>query len=95
MKIGEKFIDGEGSTFHVQRTFDPNPALKAAAELRSHGVTGFGESRHVARVPGYLIAEWCKEAGIDASDHEARKELLHKKIQSGEFSALRVWEGTY
>jgi hypothetical protein len=95
MKIKEEFIDGEGDTFHVKRTYDPTPTLERVRQMRSHGVQDLGESRHVGTVPGWLIAEWCKEAGVSYSDSNARNEIIRKKLMSGEFSALRNWQGAF
>jgi hypothetical protein len=33
--------------------------------------------------------------GIKWGDVEARREVVKKKILSGEFDKLRVWKGTY
>ena len=95
MKISEQFIDGDGDTFHVKRTFDPNPTLKSVAELRSAGVGDLGESKHVGRVPGWLVSEWLKEAGVRWDDIAARDDVVRKKMLSGDFAAFRNWEGTY
>lgn len=95
MKTKEEFIDGEGSTFHVKRTFDPNPTLTSVAALRQANVQDFGESKHVGRVPGWLIAEWLKEAGVRWDDVAARDDVIRKKMLSGEFNAFRNWQGTY
>ena len=95
MKISEQFIDGEGDTFHVKRTFDPNPTLQSVADLRSVGADSMGDSKHVGRVPGWLLAEWLKEAGVRWDDIAARDDVIRKKMLSGEFSALRNWGGSY
>lgn len=95
MKIGEKFIDDEGSKFVVQKTYDPNPTLGAVAALRSAGLQGFGENKHVARIPGWMVTEWLKEAGVRWDDVKARDEIVHKKLMSGEFSKLRNWQGNF
>ena len=47
------------------------------------------------RIPVHLVAEWVKEAGIAWSDNEAKKDLIHKKMLSGEFDDFRVWKGKY
>jgi hypothetical protein len=95
MKIGEKFIDGEGDTFHVQKTFDPNPTLESARQARDRAEGQTGEYRHVGRFPAWLIEMWCKEAGVRPDDVQARQEVMRKKIMSGEFSAFRNWEGSF
>jgi hypothetical protein len=38
---------------------------------------------------------WLKEAGVRWDDHEAKKQIIRKKLLSGDFAAFRVWEGTY
>lgn len=95
MKIREKFINDEGTKFVVQKTYDPNPTLESAAELRSAGVGQTGDKRLVGRVPGWLISQWCKEAGVAPDDVQARQEIIRKKMLSGEFNAFRVWNGTF
>jgi hypothetical protein len=93
--ISEKFIDGDGDTFHVKKTFDAKPTLDAVAQLRSAEVGSIGESKHIGRVPGWMIAEWLKEAGVRWDDIEARDEVVKRKMLSGEVAALRNWTGTY
>ena len=95
MKIGERFINDEGSKFVVQSTYDFNPVLQRAAALRAAGDGRVGESRHVATVPIELIQQWCKEAGVAWSDIEGRKEVVKRKLMSGDNSQFRVWGGRY
>lgn len=95
MLIKEEFIDGEGDTFHVKRTFDPNPSMDGVKALRDAEVGHKGESRHIGRVPGWLLALWLKEAGVAWSDIKARDEVIKKKMMSGDYSAFRNWGGTY
>lgn len=95
MKIGEQFIDGEGTQFHVKQTFDPNPTLESVGELRELFGKQAGEKRHVGRVPGWLISHWLKEAGVRWDDIGARQDVIKRKMLSGDFAAFRTWEGTY
>jgi hypothetical protein len=95
MKIGEKYIDADGSKFVIQTTYDFNPVLDRAATLRSIGDGRVGESRHVATLPLALIREWCKEAGVAWSDIEGRKEVVKRKLMDRDFSQFRVWGGSY
>lgn len=94
MKIGEQFIDGEGDTFYVKNTYTAQPVLERVAEMKSHGHIGMGESRHVGSIPMHIYTQWAKEAGVPWGGEEHR-EIVKKKMLSGEFSKLRLWEGNY
>ena len=94
-QIGERVFDDDGTMLTVKKTYDVQPTLDAVQQLRSVGASSFGESKHVGRVPGWMITEWLKEAGVRWDDIPARNEVIRKKMMSGEFSALRNWEGTY
>ena len=93
-KIAEQVFQDENKLI-VKETHDLSPVLKSAADLRSHGHTGFSENRHVARVPLALVAQWARDAGIKWDDKPAMQEMLSRKMMSGEFSAFRVWEGKF
>lgn len=94
MKLAEKWFEQDGKVIH-QRTFDPNQALKAARNLRDAGGDLVSDSKTIGVVPGWLWAQWLKEAGVKPSDHDAAREVLDRKLMSGEFANLRVWGGTY
>ena len=94
MLISERFeLDGE-KLVH-QRTHDFTPVLDRAALLRSEGYTTFSESWHVGTIPMALVTEWLTEAGVSWDDHAARQEVIKRKLLDGEFSKLRVHEGTF
>ena len=92
-KTGEKFIDHHDGTFTVQKTHDVEPYLDKAAALRSMGATTMGESWHIASIPSFMIYEWAKEAGVNPNDTEAVKEVMMKKLMSGDASKFRVHQG--
>lgn len=79
----------------IRKQFDNNPYLEEAKQIRDQGLGQTGENRLVGRIPVHLVAEWVKEAGIAWSDNEAKKDLIHKKMLSGEFDAFRIWKGKY
>ena len=79
----------------INREYDVQPLLEKQKMLRDAGAENFGESKYVGSVPMYLVEEWCKEAGLKPDDTEARKEVLRKKLLSGEFDKLRVWKGNF
>lgn len=79
----------------IQNTYDNAPVLEKAKQLRDAGCTDMGESKLVGHIPMYLVTEWMKEAGLKPDDTEARKEIIRKKMLSGDFDKFRVWKGTY
>ena len=93
MKIGEK-IHHDGDKIIVQKTYDNTPVLErvAAAKQLNGGIVG--ENRFVGSVPLHLLGQWAKEAGIKWDD-PAMKDVLKRKLMSGEFAKLRAWEGKY
>ena len=92
MKIGERFIDGDGSTFHVQRTYDVEPALDHAARLRSAGA-GKGETFwHVGSIPTVVLEIWAKEAGVYVHSPEM-DEVIKRKLNDPDWAKLRIVDG--
>lgn len=93
MKIGEKWVQEGDKIIHVkQHDFTQN--IEYAKRLRDAGCAKFGESRLIGTVDAALVNEWLKEAGISWND-PARSDVIKRKMLSGEFDKLRVWEGTY
>ena len=96
MKVGEKILyDHAEDKVVIQKTHDVNPELHRAQMLRDAGVGQTGEKRLVGTIPLNLIAEWCKEAGVKWDDIQARRDVVKRKILSGEFDKFRVWKGRY
>ena len=96
MKIKEiVHHDDGGDTLTIERVYDSQPVLDSVKQIKDAGLGQTGDKRLVGRIPLHIMAQWLKEAGISWSDHEAAKEVIKRKILSGDFSKLRVWEGTY
>jgi len=96
MKIGEKIMfDHAENKVVLQKTHDVNPEMHQAKMFREAGVGQSGEHRLVGTIPLHMIAEWCKEAGVNWDDTQARSEVVKRKILSGEFDKFRVWKGRY
>jgi hypothetical protein len=93
-KISEK-ISFEHDHMVIKQRHDVSQALKDAKLARDAGVGMSGENRIVGFLEPAIIGAWLKEAGVAWSDTEAAKEVVQKKIISGEFDKFRVWEGTY
>jgi len=79
----------------IKQRHDVSQALKDARMARDAGIGMSGENRIVGFLQPAIIGAWLKEAGVAWSDTEAAKEVVQKKIISGEFDKFRVWEGTY
>ena len=80
----------------IKKTFDATPMLEDAKHARETTENAFGSDyKHVGNVSMGLLGVWLKEAGVSWSDTEAAKEVVKRKMMSGEFSKFRVWEGSY
>ena len=79
----------------IKKTHDVTDDLHRARVLRDASVGCKGDKRLIGSIPMALITQWLKEAGVDHSDHDARQQVIKRKILSGEFDKFRVWKGTY
>jgi hypothetical protein len=94
-KISEKF-SFEDDKLLIKKTFDASNMLNDAQHARETTQNSFGSDyKHVGNVDLGLLGIWLKEAGVSWEDTEAMKEVIKRKMMSNEFSALRVWEGSY
>ena len=93
-KISE-IIDFEHDHMVIKKKHDVSQSLRDALAAKDAGIGMSGENRLVGFLDGAVLAQWLKEAGVSWSDTEAAKEVVKRKMMSGEFSKLRVWEGSY
>jgi len=93
-KISET-ISFEHDHMVIKQRHDVSQALKDARTARDAGVGMSGENRLAGFLDGAVLAAWLKEAGVAWSDTEAAKEVVKRKMMSGEFAKFRVWEGSY
>lgn len=94
-KVSEKF-SFDGDNLIIKKTFDASHMLDDAKHARETTKNSFGSDyKHVGNVDMGLLGVWLKEAGVEWTDTEAIKDVLKRKLMSNEFSALRVWEGSY
>ena len=93
-KVSEK-ISFEHDHMVIKQRHDVSQALKDAQVARDAGVGMSGENRLAGFLDGAILASWLKEAGVAWSDTEAAKEVVKRKMMSGEFAKFRVWEGSY
>ncbi len=94
-KLSQK-VSFEGDNMVIKKTFDASHMLRDVKQARETTENAFGSDyKHVGNVDMGLLAIWMKEAGVAWSDTAAMKEVIKRKMMSPEFSALRVWEGSY
>jgi len=93
-KISE-IIDFEHDHMVIKKKHDVSQSLRDAQAAKDAGIGMSGENRLVGFLDGAVLAQWLKEAGVSWSDTEAAKEVVKRKMMSGEFSKFRVWDGSY
>ena len=93
-KIAET-VSFEHDHMVIKQRHDVSQALKDARAAKDAGIGMSGENRLVGFLDGAVLAAWLKEAGVAWSDTEAAKEVVKRKMMSGEFAKFRVWECSY
>jgi len=88
-------FDGDDNMV-IKKTFDASHMLNDAKHARETTENAFGSDyKHVGNVDLAMLGVWLKEAGVSWEDTQAVKDVIKRKLMSNEFSALRVWEGSY
>lgn len=93
-KISEK-ISFDHDHMVIKQRHDVSQALRDVRMAKDAGIGMSGENRLAGFLDGAVLSSWLKEAGVSWSDTEAAKEVVKRKMMSGEFSKFRVWEGSY
>ena len=94
MNIGAQFIANHDGTFVVQRQFNNQPYLDRVKAIQELNGGVLGESRLAGEIPLHIVETWAKEAGIKWDD-PAMKDVIKRKLLSGDFDKFRVWKGTF
>ena len=94
-KISEKW-SVEDDKIIVKKTHDADILFDDVEYARvAMGNQAGADSKLVGMIdPAFMYAE-AKRKGIAPHDTQALKEMVKKMMLDGEFSKLRVWEGTY
>lgn len=94
-KISEQITFSDDQMI-IKQTHDATQMLKDAQYARERTENSFGSDyKHVGNVDMALVNVWLKEAGVAWTDTQAVKDVIKKKLMSNEYSALRVWNGSY
>jgi|TARA_B110000908_G_scaffold157579_1_gene197841 hypothetical protein len=94
VKISQN-ISFEHDHMVIKQRHDVSQALKDARMARDAGIGMSGENRLAGFLEPAVLGAWLKEAGVAWSDTEAAKEVVQRKMISGEFAKFRVWDGTF
>lgn len=89
----EEWID-QGDKIVRKKTHDLDHAFDEVRLRREAPDMPLSDSWHVASVPSWVVTEWLKEAGV-AWDDPAAKDVLRKKLLSGDVGKFRVHGGTF
>ena len=94
-KLSKKYFF-EDDKLIIKKTFDASHVLNDVKQARELTENSFGsDHKHAGYVDVAQLGIWLKEAGVAWTDTEAVKDVVKRKLMSGEFSALRVWEGSW
>ncbi len=89
-------ISFEGDNMVIKNTFDASHVLRDVRQARETTENAFGSDyKHIGNIDPGMLAMWLKEAGVAWSDTAGMKDVIKRKMMSPDFSALRVWEGSY
>lgn len=93
--VWERFVDGEGSKFHVEKVQDVEPILERNKELQrlDDGWNKTRDGRRIASIPMAVHLQWLKE-GFDCTDPDNAQEL-RRRLNSSEWRYLRTSEGRF
>ena len=92
MLIKDQLVEDGKTVYHV-KSYDFQHAIDDVKTLRH--VERKDDWWHVGHIPQELLGIWIKEAGLTWDDTEAVKDLIKKKLLSGDFANLRPHQGTY
>lgn len=86
----QRFHDGDGAKFHVEKAQDVAPILERNRRLRNldDGFNAERDGRRVASIPVVVWHQWLAE-GMDPNDMDA----LKAKLRDPEWAYLRTSEG--
>lgn len=94
MLIKEQILDHEDDDkLIIKRTYDTS-GTRALAKHLSETSAPMSDSVPVGVIPGWLLTLWLQEAGVSWDD-DARDDVIRRKLMSGEYNALRPWQGTF
>jgi hypothetical protein len=90
----ERWFTDDGKLIR-QNVVDVEPTIERVRALREINRQPMSDSWHVATIPAEIYNEWLKEAGVAWDDVHAAREVVRKKLLSGDAAVFRVHGGTF
>lgn len=95
-KIREDITINDKGEIQIASHFDGNKLLRQSQYAREVSPNEVGSDwKHVGEITTPMLHNWLKEAGVAWSDAQAVREVIQRKLMSGEYSQLRNWEGKW
>lgn len=88
----ETWFEQDGKLIR-KTTFDAEPVIESVRTLKSDGKPS--DMWHVGRIPVALLDQWRRDAGLRPDQLDELREVVRKKLISGDFNKLRPHEGSY
>lgn len=92
MKTKDILVE-DGNTVHHVKSYDFQAAIDDTKALSQ--VERKDDWWHVGHIPREMIAIWIKEAGLRWDDTAAVRDLVKRKLLSGEYNNLRPHTGSF
>lgn len=91
--VFERFVDGEGDKFHVEKVQDVAPILNRNKRLQTQddGFNADRSGRRIASIPMAVHLRWLSE-GFDCTDPNNEAEL-RRRLNSSDWRYLRTSGG--
>jgi hypothetical protein len=83
----------EGGAIIERRSFDAEPHLEEAKALRSAGMTGSSEMKHVFHAPPGFAEWYCQQKGITYPELMRSEKLIRDMVNDPGLAGFRVWQG--
>jgi hypothetical protein len=90
----DKIFKQDGKLVYHKQT-DATASLEAVKMAREAPATPLADSVHVGRIDAHVLEMWLQEAGVKMHERDKVREVVRKKLLSGDFAKFRVWEGTF
>jgi hypothetical protein len=83
----------DGDDLIERRSFDSEPFLEHAADLRSRGILGSSELKHAASFSPAVVELYKQQWGITHHEFMTNPTHIRRMLSDPDLKGFRVWEG--